>query len=227
MANALLVIRNTTAATILLLILSSCAETTTDSCDDIIGTITHSVVEITDIESALPLKRNTSENTLEAIDQVTGTDFSNLLVDIQLSWNEEQHRFRAPSTFIQSALDWLIAPAYACTLQPYYIDYQPVVTSIQIYSDADFNGEYIAGYDLSPLFTTSLVNNAGYESLSEAQGNGKVLSERTYSLYPARIEGNLVAIPTTPTIHSFTILLALDDGRVHEFRTSSFLLSGT
>lgn len=226
MANAVNTIRNTTAATVLLLILSSCTETT-DSCDDLVGTITHSVIEITDIESALALKRNTSDNTLEAIDQFAGSDFSNLLIDIQLSWNEEQHRFRAPSTFLQSALAWLIPSAYACTLQPYYTDYQPVVTSIQIYSDTDFNENYIAGSDLSPIFTTSLVNNAGLDSLSAAQGNGALLSERAHSIYPARIEGNLAAIPTIPAVHTFTILLALDNGRVHEFRTSSFLLSGT
>lgn len=225
MANAVVTIRNTTAATVLLLVLSSCTETT-DSCDDLVGTITHSVVEITDIKSVTPLKRNTSENTLEAIDQVAGSDFSNLVIDIQLSWNEEQHRFRAPSTFIFSALGWLIPSAYACTLQPYRTDYQPVVTSLQIYSDADFNDNYIAGSDLSPLFTTSLINSAGIDSLSAAHGNGELLSKRSHSLIPARTEGNLAAIPSVPNVHTFTFMLGLNNGHIHEFRTSSFLLSG-
>lgn len=225
MANAVVTIRNTAAAAVLLLVLKACTETT-DSCDDLVGTITHSVVEITDIKSATPLKRNTSENTQQAIDQIAGSDFSNLVIDIQLSWNEEQHRFRAPSTFIHSALGWLIPSAYACTLQPYRTDYQPVVTRLQVYSDADFNENYIAGTDLSALFTTSLINSAGIDSLSAAKGNGELLSERSHSLFPARTEGNLAAIPSIPKIHTFTILLGLNNGRIHEFRTSSFLISG-
>lgn len=225
LAERVFAMRNVAILTLLTLLVGACSEST-DSCDDLIGTVTHSVVEITGIASASVYKRNASENTLQAVDPFTGTEYSNISIDLQVSWSEEQYRFRAPSTLIQSALDWFIPSANACSLLPYYTAYQPAVTSIQIYSDADFNEDYLAGTDLSPLFNTSRINSANVSSLFEARGNTDILSSRSHTLIAARTEGILAAIPATPTIHTLTIMMSLDDGRVYEFRTTSFLLSG-
>ncbi len=196
-----------------------------DSCDDLNGTITHTTTEIVGIESASVLKRNTVTNALEAVDQINGTEYSNLIVDLKLSWVEEQHRLGSTNTFIQSFLNWLIPPAMACSLAPYYEDYQPAVSTLQIISDSDFNEIYTAGSDLTQLFIANGMMGES-DSLFEANSNGALASARTYSLQPAWINGELAAIPTTPTEHIFTIMISLDDGSAFEFRTPAVLLSG-
>jgi len=183
------------------------------------------VTELTDIDSAAVMRRDPVDNVVEAVDQINGVEFSNLSIDITLSWIEEQHRFRAPSILIQSALDWLISPGMACTLAPYYEDYQPKVSGIEIYSDSDLNDEFISGKDLSGVFTTNEISGDS-GNLYHANESSSVLSARKYSLTPAWQEGELVTKPVTPKSHTFTILIAMDDGRVFEKRAPVVLISG-
>lgn len=204
--------------------ISACT-VSSDSCDDLDGTITHTVTELTSIESASVLKRDPISSVLEAIDQFNGTEFSNLIIEVELSWIEEQHRFRAPSTFIQSLLNWFISPVMACSLTPYYEDYQPAVTSIEIYSDSDLNGNFIAGSNLAKVFAATGVMS-GNSTLLTASENGGLLSVRKYSLGAAWLDGVLATTPVTPNVHIFTIMITLDDGRAFEIRTPEVLLSG-
>lgn len=197
-----------------------------DSCSDLEGTITHSTIEITGIESASVFKRNDNSNVLEAVDQSNGTEFSNLIVGIELSWNEEEHRFRATNTFLQSFLDWFIAPVMACSLAPYYEEYQPDVSNLQIFSDSDINADYVAGADLTRLFTATDAMSGSNLLVEDADG-GSIESARSYLLEPAWMGGELTTIPTTPSQHIFTIIISLDDGRAFETRTPEVLLSGT
>jgi len=100
----------------LALIISSACTQTGDSCDDLEGTVTHSTTELTAIESVSVVRRNPIDGSVEAVDQISGSEFSNLSIEFSMSWIEEQHRFRAPSTIIQSAFNWLISPSMACSL---------------------------------------------------------------------------------------------------------------
>ncbi len=206
------------------LVTSGCGQSH-DSCDDLKGTVTHTTTEIVGIESASVFKRSAMTSTLEAVDQTNGTEFSNLIIEINLSWIEEQHRLGSTNTLIQSFLNWLVPPVMACSLVPYYEDYQPAVSNIQIISDNDINENYTAGTDLTPLFATSgMMGESG--SLFEANNNQTLASARTYSLEPAWIDGVLATIPTTPNQHIFTLMISLEDGRAFEIRTPAVLLSG-
>ncbi len=211
-------------ALITTLSIASCSQSD-DSCSDLEGKITHTSTEITGIESASVFKRSTNSNVVEAVDQFNGTEFSNLIIEIKLSWIEEQHRFRATNTFIQSFLDWFISPVMACTLAPYYEDYQPAVSSLQIFSDSDVNENYAAGSDLAQLFSANGMMGES-TSLLEATNNGTLASARTYSLEPAWVGGELATAPTTPNEHIFTIMISLEDGSTFEIRTPEVLLSG-
>lgn len=197
-----------------------------DSCSDLAGTITHTSTEITGIGSISVFKRNTNASTIEAIDQFTGTEFSNLIIELNLSWVEEQHRFRQTNTFMQSFLDWFVSPVMACSLAPYYEEYQPGVSSIQVFSDSDFNQDYTAGTDLTSLFAAAEMMGAS-NSLLDANDNNSLLSARTYSLEPVWLDGELVTRPTTPSSHIFTIMISLSDGSAYEIRTPELLLSGS
>jgi len=211
---------------VLLLSLSACAGSD-DSCDGLEGTITHSDIEITGVKSASVFKRNSDGTVAETVDQVSGVEFSNLSIDIDLSWIEEQHRFREPNTFIQSALAWFVAPAMACSFPPYFENFQPGVSNIEVYSDSDINDEILAGTDLSALFTTSQLSYDSDSNLTEASENGSLLSARSYSLYPASTSELFSATSVTPEVHTFTIFLALDDGRTFEIQTPAVLISGS
>lgn len=202
----------------------SCSQSD-DSCSDLEGTITHTTTEITGIESAIILKRSANSNVIEAVDQFNGTEFSNLIIDIELSWIDEQHRFRESNTFIQSFLDWIISPSMACTLPPYYEDYQPALSSLQIFSDSDLNENYLAGSDLSALFAARGMMGES-NSLLEATNSGSLASSKAYSLEPAWIGGELATGPMTPNEHIFTIMISLGDGSTFEIKTPEVLLSG-
>ena len=202
----------------------SCSQSD-DSCSDLEGTITHTTTEITGIESASILKRSANSNVIEAVDQFNGTEFSNLIINIELSWIDEQHRFRENNTFIQSLLDWFVSPAMACTLVPYYEDYQPAVSSLQIFSDSDVNENYPTGSDLSELFAAGGMMGES-NSLFEATNSGSLASSKAYSLEPTRIGGELVTAPMTPNEHIFTIMISLEDGSAFEIKTPEVLLSG-
>ena len=198
---------------------------TDDSCDDLKGTITHTTTEITGINSATAFNRISTSGATAVVDQVNGTEFSNLIIELDLSWIEEVHRFRETNTFNTSLLDWFISPASACSLAPFYDDYQPAVTGIQIFSDSDFNALYTTGTDLTPLFSaTGLMGDS--TSISKANINGTLLSSRAYLLEPAWVDGELVAIPSTPQQHIFTIMITLTDGQAFEIRTPEVLISG-
>lgn len=204
--------------------IASCTQND-DSCSDLEGRITHTTTEITGIESASVLKRSANSNVIEAVDQFNGTEFSNLIIDVELSWTEEQHRFRENNTFIQSFLGWFISPVMACSLAPYYEDYQPAVSSLQVFSDTDVNDDYLAGSDLSELFAANAMMGDS-NSLLEASNNGTLLSAKTYTLEPAWIGGELISAPTTPNEHRFTIVISLLDGSTFEGTTPEVLLSG-
>lgn len=205
--------------------LSSCSQTI-DSCDDLAGTITHTVTQITGIEAASVFTRNSSSNALEAIDQFNGSEFSNLVINLNLSWIEEQHRFRTPNTTTQSWLDWFVAPAMACSLVPFEDYYEPSVSRIEIYSDGDLNNDFLAGSNLAGAFTDPSVISDNM-TLFDASENGVLLSNRLYSLVPAWSNGALAAAPETPAIHIFTIMVALSDGHTFEIRTPEVLISGS
>ena len=204
--------------------ISSCTFSS-DSCDGLEGRITHSVTEITGIKSASVFKRNSNSSVIEAVDQFNGAEFSNLIIEIELSWIEEQHRFRAPATFNQSLLSWFISPAVACTLAPYYEDFQPAVTSVEVYSDNDLNGDFVAGSDLTNVFAATGMMG-GNSTLLEAAENNGLLSARSYSLQSEWQDGVLATTPVIPKAHIFTIMITLDNGRAFEIRTPDVLLSG-
>lgn len=205
-------------------LLSACSSAI-NSCDDLEGIVTHTVTEITGIKSASVLKRNSTTGVSEAVDQFNGTEFSNLSIEIVSSWVAEQHRFSAPTTLIQSLSNWLISPAMACTLAPYYEEYQPGISNISIYSDNDFNTDLVAGLDLSAAFAAiGLMGSSG--SLIDASKNSSLLSAREYSLQPAWQDDILVATPATPNIHVFTVTITLSDGHAYSIRTPEVLLSG-
>lgn len=201
-------------------------DNTSDTCSDLAGSITHSTIEITGIEATSVFRQSDNSNVLEAVDQFNGTEFSNLIVRIELSWSEEQHRFREANTFLQSFLNSLVKPVMACTLPPYYEEYQPVVSDLQIYSDSDLSADYTAGSDLSQLFIAS-GSIGDSTSLSESSEVGSIVSARSYSLRPRWVGGNLVTNPTTPSQHIFTIMISLADGRSFEIRTTEVVLLGT
>ncbi len=163
---------------------------------------------------------------LEVVNQTEGSAFSNLVVDVQLSWIEEQHRFRAPSTFIQSMLDWFVPPVMACTLVPFFDDYQPAVSRIDISSDSDFNDDYPAGSNLAGIFRAAGSLEDNNRSLLEAAEGGTFRSARRYQLEPVWVDGVLATTPVTPRLHTFTILITLDDGRAFEVRSDEILISG-
>jgi len=202
----------------------SCSQSN-DSCSDLEGTITHTTTESTGIESALIIKRSANSNVIEAVDQFNGTEFSNLIIEIELSWIDEQHRFRENNTFFQPFLDWFTSPVMACTLAPYYEDYQPAVFSLQIFSNSDVNENYPSGSDLSVLFAASGMMGES-NSLLEATNNGSLASSKAYSLEPAWIDGELATAPMTPNEHIFTIIISLEDGSTFEIKTPELLLSG-
>jgi len=198
---------------------------TYNSCSDLEGTITHSTIEITGIESASIFKLSEESNALEAVDQFNGTEFSNLIIEIDLSWIDEQHRLNTTNTIIQSFLDWFLSPTMACSLIPYYEEYQPAVSDLQIYSDNDFNADYIAGSDLTQLFTAT--DSTSGSNLFVDNANGiSILSARSYTLQSVWMGRELATIPTTPRVHVFTINVSLEDGRAFEIRTPAVLLSG-
>ena len=208
-------------------IVSGCSSGTgdVDSCADLQGVITHTVTEITGIESVAVYKRIPDSGAFESVDQFNGSEFSNLIIEIQSSWSAEQHRLSAPTTTVTSFLDWLIPPAMACTLLPHYEEYQPTVSNISIYSDSDFNSRFVAGTNLSSIFkATGLIHGNG--SLIDDTVNGTVVSAREYSLGPAWIDGALVEAPATPSSHVFTITITLNDGRAYTIRTPEVLLTG-
>lgn len=218
--------RSTVIAIVLAGVLSSACTSSSDSCDDLEGYITHTVTELTGIESASVLKYNANTGVSESVDQLSGTEFSNLSIEVELSWVAEQHRFRAPNTFIQSLLNWFIPPAMACSLAPFHEDYQPVVVDISIHSDNDLNADFVAGTNLSTVFEAADLMTAS-NSLQEASDLGNLLSARVYSLRPTWQNGALTTTPTTPSTHVFTITVTMNDGRAYSMRTPEFLLSGT
>jgi len=205
-------------------LLSACSQSS-DSCEDLEGTITHTTTELTGIDSVSVIRRASVDGVEQAVDQINGTEFSNLSIEISLSWTEEQHRFRANNTIIQSALNWFISPSVACSLVPYYEEYQPGVSNIEILSDSDLSDELIAGQDLSRFFTTTEISGDS-GNLVEANENFALLSARQYSLTPAWKNGRLIVEPTVPKTHVFSILFTLSDGRVFEKQTPAVLISG-
>lgn len=211
-----------------------------DSCDDLVGIVTHSTIEITGIESTSLFRRVPVSNTpdsnfpdsatpdsavLEAVDQTSGTEFSNLVIDLRLSWIEEQHRFRAPSTFIQSMLDWFVSPAIACSLAPLNDDYQPAVSRIDIYSDSDFNDDFPAGSNLTEVFRAIGELDENNFAFAGGADNDTFRSARNYRVEPLWRDGVLATTPVTPSMHIFTILITLDDGRAFEVRSDEILIS--
>lgn len=214
---------NQITVAVLLLTVSACISST-DSCDDLAGTITHTVTEITGIESTSILRKNPNSDTLSAVDQSSGVEFSNLVIQIDLSWIEEEHRFRAPNTFIESMLGWFVSPVLACSLAPYYEAYQPTVTNIEIYSDSDISEALIAGSNLAPIFNINGITDESNTSINGFEEN-EFVSARSYLIEPAYTDGELVVIPTTPNRHIFTIMIMLNDGRALEIRTPVVQLS--
>lgn len=201
-----------------------------DSCDGSEGRITHSDIEITGVKSISLLARLSESSGPDQLDQLGQFDsggFSNLVIDLQLSWIEEQHRFRAPNTFIQSMLDWFVPAAMACSFVPYYERYQPAVSSIDIYSDSDFNGEFPAGSNLALIFSDAEATDDNNWTLFEAAENDALRPARSYRLEPAMLDGNLVGAPLTPSMHVFTILVTLDDGQAFEIRSEEVLFNTT
>jgi hypothetical protein len=195
------------------------------SCDDLRGVLTHTVTEITGIESSSAFKQIPDTGALESVDQTNGTEFSNLIIELETSWIAEQHRLDAPSTIIQSFLNWIIPSALACSLIPPYEEFQPTVTSINIFSDSDFNADLTAGSDLSVAFEITELAQEG-DSFHTLPNSEILASARAYSLR-ALWEGDaLVATPITPENHVFTITLTLADGRAYTIRTAELLLSG-
>lgn len=205
-------------------LLVACTQSS-NTCDGQEGLITHSTIEITGIKSTSIQRQVPNSTVVEAVDQVSGTEFSNMEIVLELSWIAEQHRFRTQNTFIQSFLDWFIPPAYACSLPDYYEEFEPAVNSVEIYSDSDFNPELVAGSDLSEVFQiTGLISEA--VEFPAAQADGRLLSAKQYSLQAAWINGELSSVPVTPKVHAFTLLVTLDDGRAFEVRTAEVLLDG-
>jgi len=209
---------------VLIPMLSACTQTS-DSCEDLEGTITHTTTELTGIDSVAVFRRNSVDGVEQAIDQINGTEFSNLSIKITLSWIEEQHRFRATNTIIQSALNWFISPSMACSLAPYYEEFQPKVSKIELFSDSDLSDEFIAGEDLSSVFTTTEISGVS-GNLVEATEDGTLVPARKYSLSPAWKDGRLIVEPLIPKTHGFSILVTLDDGRVFEKQAPVVLISG-
>lgn len=208
----------------LMLILSACT-TSSDSCEGLEGTVTRTEIEITGIDTIAVVKRIPESGVIEAVNEFNGSEFSNLSIELVLSWEAQEHRFRAPSTFIQSLLDWLAPAAHACTLVPPYDDYQPAVVGISVLSDTEFNADYPAGSDLAPLFTAQGLMS-GNNTLSEASESEGLRSATAYALQAAMADGVLAASPVTPATHVFTLLIMLDDGRMYEVQTAAVLLSG-
>ena len=205
-------------------VINGCTQSS-DGCDGLEGYHTHSVIEITGIESASVYTRAADTGTLVATDQANGTDFSNLVIQVDMSWIEEQHRFRAPSTFLQSLSDWFISPAMACSMPPYHEDYQPAVISIEIHSDSDLNADYLAGEELNEILTITGVSH--HDNMSEELADSAdPLSARRYWLQAEQQDGEAAVIPDTPSTHIFTVMVSLEDGRVFEIRTPAILLSG-
>lgn len=203
---------------LLVAVLGACTQSH-DTCDDVAGYHTHTITEITGIDAASILQRNPDTQGLEAIDQFTGTNFSNLVIEVDLSWTAEEHRFRATNTFIMSMLDWFIPPAHACSLAPFYEDFEPRVSSVEIFSDSDLNQAFPAGSDLSTVFKLTpapVITDGAIYSAIEADP----LSSRAYTFTPALTNDALVAIPDTGVAHIFTIMLNLADGRTFEIRTN-------
>jgi len=63
-------------------------------------------------------------------------------------------------------------------------------------------------------------------NLVEASYNDELVSARNYSLRPAWRDGALNATPNTPGVHTFTVLITLDDGKAFDIRTSPVLITG-
>lgn len=197
-----------------------------DSCDDLVGSITHSTVEITGIEVTDAYRRSPDNGVLEAVNQIDGVEFSNLVLTTRFLWVEEQHRYQSPNTFIQSLLDKLVAPAQACSLAVVRDSYEPVISDIKIYSDTDFSAEHTAGDDLSTLFKIS--GGIGDLSLGNSVAiSPQMINERSLSLEALWVDGLLPVVPITPRTHRFTLMIVLEDGRAFETQVSEVLLSAT
>jgi len=205
-------------------LLSSCSQSG-DSCDDLEGVVTSTLIELTGLKSATVFQRTADSTELVAIDPTIGTDFSNLQIDLEFSWIAEQQRFRAPSTFLQSALTWIISPAMACTLSPFTENYEPAINSIEVFSEADFNDSFTAGTNLASVFAANGFTGES-STLLEASNSNNLLSSRSYSLTPSYSVDELVAIPALPRTHIFTVIVTLDNGQAFETRTTEVLLSG-
>lgn len=206
------------------LVIASCSFSS-DSCEDQEGLVTHSTIEITGVDAVALFKRNSERDGLRAVDENNGTEFSNLVIDVDLAWTEEQHRFRATNTFIYSLLNWFVSPAVACTFPPYYEEFTPAVSNISIHSDTDINENYIAGSDLISLFSVIGVSGEN-NNLTQTPEDGVFFSAKSYFIEPAYIDGLLVTTPVTPADHVFTVIITLDDGKAFEVRFPEVPLTG-
>lgn len=212
------------APAFLSVVLCACTQSS-DSCDDLKGIITHSTIEVTGLQSVTIKSTNSETAENMAVDQNIGTAFSNLSISIDLSWIEEEHRFRATNTFLYSLLGWFLSPAVACSLPGYYEEYTSQVKTIGIFSDNDFNSEFIAGTDLATLFSVEDAFEIS-ASLATVNDNNSLRAARSYLLRPTWLNGQLVSLPVVPNSHIFTVSVTLNDGRRFELRTSEFLIAG-
>jgi len=197
------------------LVLSSCTPGGPD-CPDVTGLVSHYEVELSGIESILVRDRTqTTNNDAESIE----VSESNLFIDINLSHTEEPRYYASSGSAPSSIVDWFIKPAMACSPLHFEDEFTPLVTSVTIHSDSDFNESFIAGSDLSSLFKESY-NSIIYDSLSEAN-IGELNSARNYRLEPIWLTAEQSSQPVTPRAHIFTISVTLNDGRSFEMRTQA------
>jgi len=196
-----------------------------NSCYDLIGVVTHSDIEITGIKSVSLTTISLSNQELNNFEPLEVTDFSNLQILLEMSWIEEQHRLSAPSTIIQSMVNWFISPAAACSLVPRYEEFQPKIVSIEIYSETDFNETLIAGSNLAEFFHFTPLDLFEDRSVS-APSENSISTARSYRINPAWKNGTLIASPDTPKTHVFNITVILDNGHIYEARSPEFLISG-
>jgi len=207
-----------------LTVASACTQTH-DTCDDVAGFRTHITTEITGIESVAAFRLDPSTGALGAIDQFNGSELSNLTIELSFSWIDEEHRFRAPNTFVTSFLDWLMPTAVACSLAPAGDDFKSIIKSINIYSDIDLTDELTAGQELNGLFAaTGMMQES--KTLFEAIESDSLISAKNYSLRKARLGAIVDPMVISPGTHVFTISITLDDGQSFEVRTPEFLVSG-
>jgi|GEM_PF-2356813 len=212
-------------STLLVLATASACTESHDTCDDVAGFRTHVTTEITGIDTVAIGKRDPNTGVLEAVDQTRGSEFSNLEIELAFSWRDEEHRFRAPNTFVTSFVEWLFPTANACSLASVEDDFKAYITNINLFSDSDLNTDLAAGQELNAVFEAKDMMQSS-RTLYEAGESGSLQSSKRYTIRPAFFNGVLAANSIEPSTHVLTISITLDDGRSLEVRTPEFLLTG-